>query len=165
MLQRINYDEEYQAFYVDDDGMFCDAYAALAEIAALKARIAALEAMKQWQPVEDGFEYADGGVHLYVNGGDVEMNNDANEGDRWVILPDDLRLCRFAPADWVDWEKVPDGYDWVAADANGDPFAYTHVPQKGPTFWSSASEYTSCPTLGILPLGLDWRQSLRRRPS
>jgi hypothetical protein len=76
--------------------------------------------------------------------------------------------------EYVDWVKVPKGYDWVARDGwSGSVYAYKHEPkplQSGKEGWR---DYELYPETGawlrvsddaiIAPLP-PWRESLRRRP-
>lgn len=146
-----------------------------ARITELEERVIMLTKLPTWKPVEDGYTHLCGcidctgedpdawGWQLYVNHNGIGIEDPDNKDDnRWVLLSDDLRLCRFGPAaDWLDWEKVPAGYDWVAADGNGIIYAYVNAPASRNFRWES-SEFRQIPQQ--LPLGLDWRQSLRRRP-
>ena len=79
--------------------------------------------------------------------------------------------------DYIDWSKVPDGYDWVAVDGPlfDGTLGHTHVvgaftvkPQCDPDCWNSPRDNRDDMVLpdnaiiGPLP---PWRESLRRRPS
>lgn len=105
----------------DPEGNYCSAGAALAEIATLQQRIAALEAelqaaklsdkrtnvlltfartqleqmqreaLQQWQPVADGPCWL-GPTELVVEGDVLHVESDWG----YVELPADLRLCRLA---------------------------------------------------------------------
>jgi hypothetical protein len=78
-----------------------------------------------------------------------------------------------AGEDYIDWSKVPEGYDWVAIDSahslgEGRPWGYSQEPKiNDSNRWylkgrpPLCCEITKDMIIGSLP---DWRDSLRRRP-
>ncbi len=67
-----------------------------------------------------------------------------------------------APPDWVDWAQVRADCNWVAADGDGVVYCYKNKPVMGSVGWDSLG----CHRIpGELPLGIDWRLSLHRRPA
>ena len=59
------------------------------ELAAARARVAALEAAQAWEPVADDIYNTDGPEVLYVKGQLLSI-----VGEFYVYLPADMRLCR-----------------------------------------------------------------------
>ena len=79
--------------------------------------------------------------------------------------------------DYIDWSKVPKGYDWVARDpwdeeADNDIVrAYRNKPSMTPHplggSWDDGNgwlTYCAHQELGLKSPLPDWRESLRRRP-
>lgn len=70
--------------------------------------------------------------------------------------------------DYIDWSKVPEGYDWVAVDEPGHHWSGVWAGKSEPTLYESDNgwlmdciEEVSCAIIGPLP---PWRESLRKRP-
>ena len=81
--------------------------AARARITELEQHVLMLTKLPAWKPVEDGYthlcdcidctgEDPDGwSWQLYVNSNGIGIEDpDNKDDDRWVLLPDDVRLCR-----------------------------------------------------------------------
>lgn len=78
-----------------------------AHVAELEQHIIMLTKLPTWKPVEDGFTHLCGCIdcangdpdgwswQLYVNGGGIGIEDpDNKDDDRWVLLPDGVRLCQ-----------------------------------------------------------------------
>lgn len=67
--------------------------------------------------------------------------------------------------DYVDWSKIPEGYDWVAAESSGRVFLWNAEPEIMGDGWNTGDGtlYTEGRNFitGHIP---PWRESLRRRP-
>lgn len=74
--------------------------------------------------------------------------------------------------DYVDWLRVPDGYDWVAVQPSGSVFKFPEEPNHtedpdDPDWWYNPSHTVIAnhvdvdAIVGLLP---PWRDSLRQRP-
>lgn len=64
-----------------------------------------------------------------------------------------------------DWSQAPDWAMWWAVDANGRTNWYEVEPRRIGELWSVArsDKWTAGGDVD-LPLGIDWRQTLQRRP-
>lgn len=96
-----------------------------------------------------------------ANGIDINANVD------YVALPDHLRLCELVDAPPVmpeaDWSKAPDTAQFWAIDADGRAFWYLDEPHIAEPCWYDAT-YQFAPKVD-LPIGIDWRTTLRKRPA
>ena len=64
----------------------------------------------------------------------------------------------------IDWEKVPEGYDWVAQDENGDIFAFDIEPISSVSLeWLSKTKNYYLVSHGEF-YNPDWRNTLTKRP-
>lgn len=70
------------------------------------------------------------------------------------------------PDDYVDWSKVPEGYDWVAQDYwdEGTDIlrAYKTQPCPSPDWRSTPQDWFSFRNENAV--AIPWRESLRHRP-
>ena len=70
----------------------------------------------------------------------------------------------------INWDAIPEVYNWAAADAEGQLWAYQNEPRYSE---AHGQWYTPPPHIKLLPLllreidltGIDWRQTLTRRPA
>jgi hypothetical protein len=108
---------------------------------------------------------------------------------RWIAekigrkKKDAAQLAEAAPpiaqtADYIDWSKVPEGYDWVAVDSpewTGKLCCYLHEPSYDRHCNNMAwlhplddqrleDPWRSLPQSAIIGPLPPWRESLRRRP-
>lgn len=64
-----------------------------------------------------------------------------------------------------DWGKAPEWAMWWAVDPNGLAFWSAFKPMVDGMEWSNAPNSRERPASRVtLPLGCDWRMTLRRRP-
>jgi len=71
--------------------------------------------------------------------------------------------------DYIDWSKIPDGYDWVAVQPSGSKICFEYEPYLNdekdwfiePTPGGALSFVYNDAIIGPLP---PWRESLRKRP-
>ena len=69
------------------------------------------------------------------------------------------------PALDIDWSKVPEAYDWVAQDSNGDIYAYTEAPEDCIDDWMPTNGgYAYCLENGHPNPNPNWRNTLTKRP-
>ena len=79
----------------------------------------------------------------------------------------DVPKTRPAPADGIDWSHVPEGFDWVAMDADGLGYGFNVKPTINECGWWEGDGKTDarctgeCPDFYLPPS--QWRESLRRR--
>ena len=67
--------------------------------------------------------------------------------------------------DYIDWSKVPDGFDWVAHDYDSGLIdMYTSKPEMRVASWSNGKDYIFVPDLASIGPLPPWRESLRKRP-
>lgn len=158
----------------------------LGHIAAKRARvdaaIADIESNGAWEPVEDGeigsFMYVDNGGKLIG----VFAGDDYTDWYATDELPDDIRLCRRTtaqqqPAAWEpDWSKLEPWVMYWAVDALGNARVFEYKPVVLRDSWSAydniilALKYDPPGRDDVigkvnLPIGTDWRTTLRKRPS
>jgi len=105
------------------------------------------------------------------------------ECDPMFVPPADVTWCseqindsdvRYVRADTQpeapepDWDEAPEWAQWWAVDADGLTYWYGIVPPTlSPThdMWDTGPDGFDTPIGYIdLPLGIDWRTTLRRRP-
>lgn len=138
-----------------------------------------------WADVPEGWNYVaadkDGTIWAYAGPPKRCL------GDYWYAGSGNRNLSRVAlptPGDWkkslrirpshmefvldVTWADVREGYDFVAADKNGDVYAYADGrPSISDDRWCSGAMATK-PTYQLcttrLPRDLDWRNTLFVRP-
>ena len=69
------------------------------------------------------------------------------------------------PALDIDWSQVPEGYDWVAQDSNGDIYAFTEkpIPNLKSSLWIMQDGETFS-IGGRHPFNTDWANTLTKRP-
>lgn len=92
----------------------------------------------------------------------VSMLDDYHPRDDWrnslVLKPETFP---------IDWSLVPEKYDWLAMDSNGEAYAYLRHPQKCLSkWWTSAPDY-DCLYICALDDYCErenWRDSLLKRP-
>jgi len=65
----------------------------------------------------------------------------------------------------IDWDKVPEGFDWVAMDGDGRFYCANVEPKPRLLSWGSDRAVTNI-RLGCCSVapGTDWRTTLRERP-
>ena len=64
----------------------------------------------------------------------------------------------------IDWSQVPEAYDWVAQDENGDIFAFDIEPISAVSLeWLSKTKNYYLVSHGEF-YNPDWRNTLTRRP-
>ena len=64
----------------------------------------------------------------------------------------------------IDWSQVPDGYDWVAQDEDGDIFAFDIEPISAVSLeWLSKTKNYYLVSHGEF-YNPDWRNTLTKRP-
>jgi len=68
-----------------------------------------------------------------------------------------------APDITPEWDKIPEGFDWVAVDEDGEEYAFTSEPFfvnhcwiKGQNIFTGRKLNISC---------IDWKRTLSRRPA
>ena len=87
------------------------------------------------------------------------------------IEGEDHSSVRYAQQEYIDWSKVPEGYDWVCLDGYNDgqwmckykPHIYQKVKSPG---WMTGYllDFKALPLDAIIGPLPPWRESLRRRP-
>jgi len=86
------------------------------------------------------------------------------ENNRLRISREQMRAALWGKC--LDWDVVPEGWDYWAVDEDGQSYAYKHEPRLGCRFWEAndmcGAWYGASVPLGVM--GLDWRESLRKRP-
>ena len=69
------------------------------------------------------------------------------------------------PALDIDWNQVPEGYDWVAQDRDGGIYAFTEkpIPNLKSSLWIMQDGETFS-IGGRHPFNTDWANTLTKRP-
>lgn len=63
----------------------------------------------------------------------------------------------------INWDVIPEGYNWVAKDKSGDVYAFKNKPEKGfSCFVSEMGTYFS--VMGVSLSNIPWEDSLMERP-
>ena len=65
----------------------------------------------------------------------------------------------------IDWSKVPEGYDWVAQDEDGDVFAYSHEPFLFEGEFDVWDGFSGCILLRRDKPNENWKNTLTKRPA
>ena len=70
------------------------------------------------------------------------------------------------PALGIDWNQVPEGYDWVAQDEGGVVWAYEVEPTRGANQWIIKSPYRLTSFQHHIPIHPNsaWYNTLTKRP-
>ena len=61
----------------------------------------------------------------------------------------------------LPWSEVPEGFDWVAMDEDGEWGKFRPEPTRGFCMWLSRGGYSELPATGS---HLHWTETKRRRP-
>jgi len=94
----------------------------------------------------------------YGDGGNANINGSHNP--QWdLVAPWTTEPQQPAPE--IDWSKVPEGYDWVAMDADKSWWTYTRKPDRDGRGWFAKGKAARLFNFGSHP---DWTQSLVQRP-
>lgn len=110
-------------------------------------------------------DYEDGAAYFGL-AGEAAMAAPVASGKRGAEAPElglrPVRSERFVAVGGVEF-NVPAGYNYVAQDANGQVWAFTHVPViwESPGYWWKPKDVDAdmC-ELGVALNGEPWRQSL-----
>ena len=135
-------------------------------------------AAQQWQPIKDG-DYGfyrdddtEKGVIVLADMLGMYCLHESITADKSVAvtLPADVRLCRLVDATPAypepDWSSAPDGAEWWAVDPfrhEGVAIWYWAEPFVADYNWDTGENFLYDRHVP-LPLGCDWRLTLRRRP-
>ena len=71
------------------------------------------------------------------------------------------------PALDIDWNQVPEGYDWVAQDEGGAVWAYGFEPDLGESQWRLRETHDRLTTFNnhiTVEPNPNWRSTLTKRP-
>ena len=71
------------------------------------------------------------------------------------------------PALDIDWNQVPEGYDWVAQDEDGVVWAYEIEPDLGESQWRLRETHNRLTTFNnhiTVEPNPNWRNTLTKRP-
>ncbi|MBU3661195.1 MAG: hypothetical protein FGM14_15085 [Flavobacteriales bacterium] len=68
------------------------------------------------------------------------------------------------PETIIDWSKVPDGYDWVAMDENGNWYSHKICPYLSTHEWFNSGETEYIERSIIKNPPTDWTQCKFKRP-
>ena len=129
----------------------------------LEARLA-----QTWQPLPDG-EY--GNVMVARNGEVLSVleRDGLLDESFWSgrFIADDIRLCRLVESQpQPDWSSAPEWAQWWSVDADGEATFWQNKPDviyiRG--MWHDDGECLVACDLD-LPIGIDWRTTLRQRPT
>ena len=124
-----------------------------------------------WEPVNnvdfDDFSWIDLRFH-----NDIVIIADQGIGQDAVLhLPQDLRLCRAMPSRYPepDWDNAPKWARWWAVEPDGEEYGsahwYAEQPSIADSWWNEPTSSRFCFDETVnLPLGCDWRLTLRKRP-
>ena len=108
-----------------------------------------------------------------VNDNEPEDRGDCTLYPTWLDVPAAHYCGQWAastvqeeqtPLD-IDWNQVPEGYDWVAQDSNGDIYAFTEkpIPNLKSSLWIMQDGETFS-IGGRHPFNTDWANTLTKRP-
>jgi hypothetical protein len=65
----------------------------------------------------------------------------------------------------IDWLQLPESFNWVAMDDNGEFHAFTEKPVPDEISKKWIPSYFGCRLIGWFGYyGQDWRETLTRRP-
>jgi hypothetical protein len=124
-----------------------------------------------WQPV-DNVDFPDFSDFFWFDlqfREDVLIVVDHGRGGQEAVLhlPQDLRLCRAMPSRYPepDWDNAPEWAHWWAVEPDGIARWYAEQPSIEDAWWDEepSSLFGHDGTVN-LPLGCDWRMTLRKRP-
>lgn len=62
------------------------------------------------------------------------------------------------------WAKVPERYEWIATDSDGETFAYEVRPSPAYNDWHYNGNGMHMRLYDLIPPDCDWTESLERRP-
>ena len=84
--------------------------------------------------------------------------------ERLAALQVDM-TCEATPVvKYSVWGRVPDRFQWIATDSDGEIYAYEVEPHAGPHAWSYDGHNMHKRIYDTAPPDCDWRNSLERRP-
>ena len=62
-----------------------------------------------------------------------------------------------------EWDKIPEGFDWVAVDEDGEEYAFTSEPFYLSACWIKGANVFTGRKLNMK--GIDWTKTLSKRPA
>jgi len=145
----------------------------LADHTSLQARITELEARlaQTWQPLPDGeYDCRHDSCKITVAGEWLHAYDKIYSVSVEVALIDNIRLCRLVERaesqPQPDWSSAPEWAQWWSVDADGEATFWQNKPDviciRG--MWYDDGECLVACDLD-LPIGIDWRTTLRQRPT
>ena len=62
-----------------------------------------------------------------------------------------------------EWDKIPEGFDWVAVDEDGEEYAFDNEPFSLSACWIKGANVFTGRKLNMK--GIDWTKTLSKRPA
>ena len=110
-----------------------------------------------------------------VNDNELEDHGDCTLYPTWLDVPAAHYCGQWASTGEpqvlaaldIDWNEVPEGYDWVAQDEDGVVWAYEDKPDLGESQWRLIDIHSRLTTFNNhIPVrhNHNWRNTLTKRP-